>query len=99
MTMTIRLMDGDAIVDTCEIAAFVGDECRGAVRADDEGLYYLVISGEGSGQAMEIKAVLPDPVTGNPSPVTIDASLTFTSDDHLCQFAIQINPLFFFTAQ
>ena len=96
MTMTIRLMDGDAIVDTCEIAAFVGDECRGAVRADNEGLYYLVISGEGSGQAMEIKAVLPDPVTGNPSPVTIDASLTFTSDDHIGTpwepYIIQLNP-------
>ena len=83
MTMTIRLLDGAAIVDTCEIAAFVEDECRGAIRADEEGLYYLVIAGEGAGQAMEIKAVLPDPVTGNPSPVTIDASLTFTSDDHI----------------
>ena len=77
MTMTIRLMDGDAIVDTCEIAAFVEDECRGAVRADEEGLYYLVITGEGAGQAMEIKTML------NGEILSIDNTLTFTSDDHI----------------
>ena len=77
MTMTIRLLDGAAIVDTCEIGAFVGDECRGAVRADAEGLYYLVIAGEGAGQAMEIKTVLDGEI------VTIDNTLTFTSDDHI----------------
>ena len=58
-------------------AAFVEDECRGAIRADEEGLYYLVIAGEGAGQAMEIKAYIDGEI------VTIDASLTFTSDEHL----------------
>lgn len=77
MTMTIRLLDGDAIVDTCEIAAFVDDECRGAVHADEEGLYYLVITGEGAGQAMEIKAVLDSEI------ITIDNTLTFVSDGHI----------------
>ena len=77
MTMTVRLMDGDAVVDTCEIAAFVSDECRGAIRADAEGLYYLVIAGEGAGQAMEIKTML------NGEIVTIDNTLTFVSDDHI----------------
>ena len=43
MTMTIRLMDGEAVVDTCEIAAYIGGECRGAVRAHTDSLYYLVI--------------------------------------------------------
>lgn len=46
MTMVIQLKDGDAVVDTCEVAAFIGDECRGATRASENGLYYLVISGE-----------------------------------------------------
>lgn len=90
MTMTIRLMDGATIVDTCEIAAFVGDDCRGAVRADEEGLYYLVIAGEGAGQAMEIKTVLDGEI------VTIDNTLTFTSDDHIGTpwepYIIQLNP-------
>ena len=90
MTMTIRLLDGDAVVDTCEIGAFVSDECRGAIRADAEGLYYLVIAGEGAGQAMEIKTVL------NGEIVTIDNSLTFTSDDHIGTpwepYVIQLQP-------
>ncbi|MBQ4018244.1 MAG: hypothetical protein II605_03260, partial [Paludibacteraceae bacterium] len=90
MTMTIRVVDGEAVVDTCEIAAFVGDECRGAVRADDEGLYYLVITGEGAGHAMEIKTVL------NGEIVTIDNTLTFTSDNHIGTpwepYIIQLNP-------
>ena len=75
MTMTIRLMDGDAVVDTCELAAFVGDECRGAVRATD-GLYYLVISGEDAG-TVAIRTVL------NGEVVTLDESVTFTSDAHI----------------
>ena len=76
MTMTIRLLDGETVVDTCEIAAFVGEECRGAVRAVDS-LYYLVISGEGAGQAMTIRSVL------NGEVVTIDDTQTFVSDDHI----------------
>ena len=77
MTMTIRLVDGESVVDSCEIGAFVAEECRGAVRASEDGLYYLVISGEGAGQAMEIKTVL------NGEIVTIDGTQTYVSDDHI----------------
>ena len=77
MTMTIRLMDDQASVDTCEIAAFINNECRGAIRADEEGLYYLVISGESAGQTMSIHTVL------NGEEVTIDRGLTYVSDDHV----------------
>ena len=66
------------MVDTCEIAAFVEDECRGAVQAlREDGLYYLVIAGEGAGQPMEIKTYIDGGI------VTIDSSLTFISDDHI----------------
>lgn len=58
MTMTIRLMDGEEVVDTCEIAAYVGGECRGAVRAHTDSLYYLVIAGDGAGQPMELRTVI-----------------------------------------
>ena len=77
MTMTIRLMDDQASVDTCEIAAFINNECRGAIRADEEGLYYLVISGESAGQTMSIHTVL------NGEEVTIDRGLTYVSDEHV----------------
>jgi hypothetical protein len=85
MTMTIRLLDGEAVVDTCQIAAFVEDECRGAVRADGEGLYYLVIAGEGAGQAMEIKTVINDQMVNDEmvNVITIDNTLTYVSDDHI----------------
>ncbi len=90
MTMTIRILDGQARVDTCEIAAFIGDECRGAIRADEEGLYYLVISGEGAGQTMTIRTVL------NGEEVTIDSDLTYVSDEHVGTpwdpYIIQLNP-------
>ena len=77
MTMVIQLRDGEAVVDTCEVAAFVGDECRGAARADSNGLYYLVISGEGAGQPMTLCTCLNDEI------ITIDETQTFVSDDNI----------------
>ncbi|MBQ7996524.1 MAG: hypothetical protein IJ249_02520 [Paludibacteraceae bacterium] len=90
MTMTIRLMDGEAVVDTCEIAAFIGGECRGAVRAHTDSLYYLVIAGDGAGQPMELRTVI------NGEEIVIDKTLTFVSDNHLGTpwepYVIQLNP-------
>ena len=74
MTMVIQLKDGDAVVDTCEVAAFIGDECRGATRASENGLYYLVISGEGSGQPMTLRTCL------NGEIIDIDNTQQFVSD-------------------
>ena len=90
MTMTIRLMDGEAVVDTCEIAAFIGGECRGAVRAHTDSLYYLVIAGDGAGQPMELRTVI------NGEERVIDKTLTFVSDNHIGTpwepYVIQLNP-------
>ncbi len=89
MTMTIRLMDGEAVVDTCEIAAYIGGECRGAVRAHTDGLYYLVIAGDGAGQPMELRTVI------NGEERVIDKTLTFVSDNHIGTpwepYVIQLN--------
>ena len=89
MTMTIRLMDGEAVVDTCEIAAFIGGECRGAVRAHTDSLYYLVIAGDGAGQPMELRTVI------NGEERVIDKTLTFVSDNHIGTpwepYVIQLN--------
>ena len=90
MTMTIRLLDGQTVVDTCELAAFIDGECRGAIRAGEEGLYYLVISGEGAGQAMSIRTMMDGEIT------TLDNTLTYISDDHVGTpwepYVIQLNP-------
>ena len=91
MTMTIRLMDGEEVVDTCEIAAYIGGECRGAVRAHTDSLYYLVIAGDGAGQPMELRTVI------NGEEIVIDKTLTFVSDNHIGTpwepYVIQLNPV------
>lgn len=76
MTMVIQLMDGEEVIDTCEVAAFVNGECRGATRAED-GLYYLIIAGEGSGQAVEIRTYTLDGF------ITLDNRLTYATDQNI----------------
>ena len=77
MTMVIQLRNGDAVVDTCEVGSFVGDECRGAVRANSKGLYYLVIAGEGAGQPMTLRTCLNNEI------VDIDNTQQFVSDGNI----------------
>ena len=73
MTMVIELRNGGNRVDTCEVAAFIDGECRGATRTIG-GLHYLVIAGEGSGQQVEIATCLKGRI------VTIDSSITYSGD-------------------
>ena len=78
MTMAIRLLGIDGSpVDTCEVGAFIGDECRGASRANSRGLYYLVISGEGAGQPMTLRSCIDGEI------IDIDTSLMYVSDDNI----------------
>lgn len=73
MAMVIMLTDGGIPITTGEVAAFVNGECRGAAFADDD-LYYLLISGEGSGQPMEIRACI------NGTIQTVCTTLKYSSD-------------------
>ena len=73
MSMVISLKDGEQSVDTCEVAAYIGGECRGATRANG-GLYYLIIAGEGSGQSIELRTCI------NGETVVIDDTQTYISD-------------------
>lgn len=73
MSMVISLKDGEQSVDTCEVAAYIGGECRGATRANG-GLYYLIIAGEGSGQPLELRTCI------NGEMVVIDNTQTYISD-------------------
>ena len=78
MTMAIQLIavDGSPI-DTCEVAAFIGDECRGATRASDNGLYYLVISGDGAGQSMMLRTCIDGEI------IDIDNTQMYVSDANI----------------
>ena len=73
MSMVIELKDGEQSVDTCEVAAYIGGECRGATRANG-GLYYLIIAGEGSGQPLELRTCI------NGEMMVIDNTQTYISD-------------------
>ena len=73
MSMVISLKDGEQSVDTCEVAAYIGGECRGATRANG-GLYYLIIAGEGNGQPLELRTCI------NGEIVVIDNTQTYISD-------------------
>ena len=76
MTMVVRLMDGDAVVNHAEVAAFIGGECRGVASATN-GLYYLVITGEGAGQHMSLRTHLDGEI------VIIDNTQQFVSDNNI----------------
>ncbi len=78
MSMVIRLVDGDDEVTTAELGAFVDDECRGASLAAGSGLYYLLISGEGNGQPLEIRAALD-----GGDILTVCDALTFSTDANI----------------
>jgi hypothetical protein len=77
MTMAIQLRDGDAVVDTAEVAAFISDECRGATRASSNGLFYLVISGDGAGQTMTLRTCLDGEI------IDIDNTQMYVSDANI----------------
>ena len=90
MAIVIMLTDGSRVITDAEVAAFIGSECRGAAFAD-EGLYYLLVAGEGSGQPIEIRANV------NGSIKTVCTILTYVSDGSLGTpwepFVIDINDL------
>ncbi len=73
MSIVARLVCDGLQVDTAEIAAFIDNECRATARAND-GLYWLMVQGEDSGQLIQLCMVY------NGEVVTIDQSLTFIGD-------------------
>jgi hypothetical protein len=90
MAIVIMLTNDGKPVTDAEIAAFIDDECRGTAFAD-EGLYYLLVAGEGNSQPMEIKANIDGKT------MTICTSLTYASDSSIGTpwepFIIDINKI------
>ena len=91
MTMVIKLTNGSETVVDAEIGAFIDDECRGATMINkDDGFYYLLIAGQGNGQAMELRVALEGQV------YTVDTSLTYRSDDNIgtpwAPYVIDLSP-------
>lgn len=76
MSMVVSLVRGGEALTTAELGVFIGGECRAAATSKG-GLYYLLISGQGSGQPMEIRAA----INGNIQ--VVSNNLTYTSDGNI----------------
>lgn len=57
MTVVIRLTRGTETITTAELGAFIDGECRGVASLIGQN-YFLLIAGEGRGQAIEIRAAI-----------------------------------------
>ncbi len=73
MTMIISLVDRQKPVDGVEIAAFVGNECRGT-SVEVDGLYFLTVTGEGSSQPLMLR------VARDGNVVNADSSLAYNDN-------------------
>ncbi len=76
MSMVIKLVSHDEPVANAEVAAFIGEECRGVATGED-GLYYLLIAGEGSGQPIELCVAYGDEI------LRLNPSITYSSDGNV----------------
>ena len=73
MSMVIKLVNGEEAVTDAELGAFIDGECRGAATAMN-GLYYLLIAGEGYDKPMELRVAV------NGDIMTLCTDVTFSSD-------------------
>lgn len=77
MTMVVKLTNGGETVVNAEIGAFINDECRGAAMSEGDGLYYLLIAGQGNGQTIELRVAIEGQI------VKTDSSQTYRSDGNV----------------
>ena len=76
MSLVVKLLCDGEPVDTFEVAAFVDDECRAAAKADN-GIYYLMVQGEGSGQPIQLRTYYEG------EEIVIDEALVFQKDTNI----------------
>ena len=75
MTIVAVVKNGSDLLTNSEVAAFVGDECRGVGRSsEDEALVFLTVLGEGSGDSIIFK------VENNGEFVTVPTKLVYEDD-------------------
>ncbi len=55
MTIVAHVYDGEDMQLNAEVAAFVGEECRGVATTDENGFLCLTIAGEGTGDVIALK--------------------------------------------
>ena len=62
MTITTKVMLGDEVLLDCEVASFVGDECRSSwlSHPEQDGLVFQLIRGQTSGEILTFRVVYTD---------------------------------------
>ena len=58
MTLVGIVKNLGTVVSNCEVGVFVGNECRAAEIADENGMVFLTISGEGAGDLLNFRVII-----------------------------------------
>ena len=72
MTLLAQVFNGDQLETAAEVAAFVGDECRGVATSDEEGYVCLTIAGEGYGAQITFQVKIGDEIYSVPATLTYE---------------------------
>ena len=75
MTILGMVYDDDQVIKDVEVATFINDECRGAIKTDDSGLVFLTVAG-GDGKSGNVIFK----VSHNDKIMTINQNLTYEDD-------------------
>lgn len=95
MTITTKVMLGDEVLLDCEVAAFVGDECRSSKLSHPEqgGLVFQLIHGQTTGEILTFRVVYTDE-NGQEQDVLAEQTYVYKNDaivgDALNPYIIQL---------
>ena len=81
MTITTKVMLGDEVLLDCEVASFVGDECRSSWLSHPEqgGLVFQLIRGQTTGEILTFRVVYTDE-NGQEQDVQAEQTYVYTND-------------------
>ena len=81
MTITTQVRLGDDVLLDCEVASFVGDECRSSrlSHIDENGIVYQLIPGNTSGEILTFRVVYTDE-NGQERDVLADQTFVYKND-------------------
>ena len=74
MTVIAKVYDGNNLQYSAEVAAFVGEECRGVATSDENGFVCLTIAGEGAGDKVVFRVLVDNEIH------TIKQTITYEDD-------------------
>ena len=74
MTVVAKVYDGNELQLNAEVAAFVGEECRGVATSDENGFVCLTIAGESAGDRISFKVLVGNEIH------TVKETITYEDD-------------------